>query len=57
MLNDFITQVQVEEIYDETQYQEMIEFYEWLENQNDQSGRESICENSPVWQQEPKDSL
>jgi len=46
-MDDFITKVQVEEIYDEQQFQEMVEFYEWLnEQQTDQSGRESVCPES-----------
>ena len=35
-MDDFITHPQVEELYDEIQYQEMIEFYEWLNKQNDE---------------------
>lgn len=52
MLDDFITKVQVEEIYDETQLQELHEFYNWLntehEKELDQSGREGLCEDSSV---------
>jgi hypothetical protein len=49
-MDDFITNVQVEEIYDEQQLKEMHEFYEWLnEQQTDQSGRESFCSDSRLW--------
>lgn len=50
MVDDFITKIQVEEIYDEQQLQEMHEFYEWLNKQNEQEssqgGRQSLCEDS-----------
>jgi hypothetical protein len=56
MLDDFLTKVQVEEIYDEQQLQELNEFYEYI-NQQDrlktrQSGREDLCEDSILWESE-----
>jgi hypothetical protein len=49
-MDDFITKVQVEEIYDEQQLQEMHEYYEYLnEQQVDQSGRESFCAQPHLW--------
>jgi hypothetical protein len=49
-MDDFITKVQVEEIYDEQQLKEIEEFYEYLnEQQTDQSGRESFCAESHLW--------
>jgi hypothetical protein len=35
-MDDFITKIQVEELYDEEQYQELCEFYEWLNQQSEQ---------------------
>lgn len=49
-MDDFLTNIQVEELYDEQQFQEMQEFYEWLnEQQTDQSGRESFCAQPHLW--------
>ena len=36
MLDDFITKVQVEEIYDEQHQQDLYDYYEWLTEQNEQ---------------------
>jgi hypothetical protein len=50
MLDDFITKIQVEEIYDEQQLQELHEFYDWINNQPEQelseSGQQSLCKDS-----------
>lgn len=55
-MDDFLTKVQVEEIYNEQQLQEIHEYYEWLEQQNGlktrQSGREDLCEDSVLWESE-----
>lgn len=56
MVDDFITKVQVEEIYDETHLQDLHDYYEWLEQQNQlkthQSGRESLREDFDLWESE-----
>jgi hypothetical protein len=55
-MDDFLTKVQVEEIYDEQQLQEIHEYYEWLNQQNGlktrQSGREGLREDFDLWESE-----
>lgn len=55
-MDDFLTKVQVEEIYDEQQLQELNDYYEWLEQQNRlktrQSGRENLREDFDLWESE-----
>ena len=53
-IDKFITEIQVEEVYTDQQQQELNEYYEWLNNQNeqepDQSGRQSLCSDDYVWE-------
>lgn len=56
MIDDFITKIQVEELYDERQLQEMHEYYEWLNKQNElqtrQGGRKDLREDFDLWESE-----
>lgn len=55
-MDDFLTKIQVEEIYDEQQLQEINEYYEYLNQQDKlkdrQSGRKDLCEDSVLWESE-----
>ena len=55
-MDDFLTKVQVEELYDEQQLQEINEYYEWLNQQNQlqdcQSGRKDLREDFDLWESE-----
>ena len=52
MLDDFLTKVQVEEIYDEQLLEELNEFYKELEKayeqEHNQSGRKGLSEDSSI---------
>ena len=55
-MDDFLTKVQVEEIYDERQLQELNDYYEWLNQQNQlqdrQGRRKDLCEDFDLWESE-----
>ena len=50
MLDDFITKVQVEELYDETQIDEMESFFAWMDSVpwEDQPEPKSSCPVHPL---------
>jgi hypothetical protein len=52
-MDDFLTKVQVEEIYNEDQLQEINEYYEWLNQLQDcQSRRKDLCKDRDLWESE-----